>query len=228
MSTQKPTEKELHFAVLATDSVAFRLDEKNGLEVLLVEATTNVFEGQPVLPGGLVAPHETAEESVRRHLSNKAGLEDGYIEQLYTFSDVDRDPRDRVVSVAYIALFPMQDATIGESGKERKAEWCSVARVPHLAYDHDHILNTAVARLQARITYTTLIRHLMPREFTLTELQKAYEAILGHELDKRNFRKKILALDILKETGNKKTEGLTRPASLYTFTGSTVQTIETV
>jgi 8-oxo-dGTP diphosphatase len=226
MSTQKPTQKELHFAVLATDVVAFRLSDTGALEVLLITANTDAFKGQPALPGGLIAPKETAEQAVVRHLTNKAGFTGGHLEQLYTFSDVDRDPRGRVVSVAYTALFAPHETVFAKHATAHNAQWCSIRQTPHLAYDHDHILNTAVARLQARITYTTLIRHLMPRAFTLTELQKAYETILRHALDKRNFRKKILALDILTETGNKKTEGLTRPASLYTFAGSGVQTIE--
>jgi 8-oxo-dGTP diphosphatase len=224
----RPQEKDLRFAVLATDAVAFRLGETGTLEVLLITATTDAFKGQPALPGGLIAPEETAEQAVVRHLTNKAGLFGGYLEQLYTFSDVDRDPRGRVVSVAYTALFSPHETVLAERAATHNAEWCPMQHVPHLAYDHDHILNTAVARLQARITYTTIIRHLMPREFTLTELQKAYEAILGHEMDKRNFRKKILAVGVLNETKRKKTEGLTRPATLYTFAGSGVKTIEVV
>ena len=226
--TTKSTEKELRFAVLATDAVAFRLNENTELEVLLITATTQAFAGKPALPGGLIAPTETAEQAVVRHLTDKAGLFGGYLEQLYTFSDVDRDPRGRVVSVAYTALFAPHETALAENAAAHHAAWHSVRNAPHLAYDHDHILNVAVARLQARITYATIIRHLLPREFTLTELQKSYESILGHELDKRNFRKKILATQVLHETKRKKTEGLTRPAALYAFRGEDVQVIELI
>jgi len=172
---------KLHFAVLAVDTVAFRLNNKM-LEVLLVPAAVDVYKGRRVLPGGLIHPKENAETAAARHLHDKGGLSDVYIEQLYTFSGVKRDPRGRVVSVA-------------------------------------------LERLRTRVGYTTIIRHLLPSTFTLTDLQQAYEIVLGEELDKRNFRKKILALDVLTATGKKRTQGASRPAALYRFSLNKVQQI---
>ncbi|MBP9749287.1 MAG: NUDIX domain-containing protein [Candidatus Pacebacteria bacterium] len=214
----------LRFAILATDTVAFRL-HSGRLEVLLIPVENPDFTGKEGLPGGLIDPKETAEQSAVRHLANKGGLSGAYLEQLYTFSDVDRDPRGRVVSVAHLALFAPDEASL-ETGAVRGARWCSVTSVPKLAYDHDRILATALERLRARIEYTTIIRHLLPREFTLTDLQSAYESVLGHELDKRNFRKKILALALVAETGRTRTTGASRPAALYHFAKKGVQMIE--
>ncbi len=213
----------LRFAVLAADVVALRFAD-GVLEVLLIPVTNEYFAGREGLPGGLIAPRETAEQAAVRHLSGKGGLTGAYLEQLYTFSDVDRDPRGRVVSVAYLALCAPEEVR----GREEKvqARWCSVGRVPKLAYDHDHILKTALERLRARIGYTTIARHLLPKEFTLTDLQDAYEGVLGQTLDKRNFRKKILALGLVAETGHSRTQGASRPAALYTFAAKGVQTIE--
>jgi 8-oxo-dGTP diphosphatase len=214
----------LHFAVLATDTVAFRLHQGQ-LEVLLIPVTNPTFKGKEGLPGGLIDPKETAEQAAIRHLTLKGGLSGAYVEQLYTFSDIDRDPRGRVVSVAYLALFAPDEAEL-ESGAEKGARWCPVASVRHLAYDHDTILAVALERLRARIEYTTIIRHLLSHEFTLTDLQQAYESVLGHDLDKRNFRKKILALELVAETGRTRLAGASRPAALYKFAHKGVKAIE--
>jgi len=210
---------KLHFAVLAVDTVAFRLNNKM-LEVLLVPAAVDVYKGRRVLPGGLIHPKENAETAAARHLHDKGGLSDVYIEQLYTFSGVKRDPRGRVVSVAYLAL-TIKD---GE-GEAAAARWHPVNDVPKLGYDHDEILSVALERLRTRVGYTTIIRHLLPSTFTLTDLQQAYEIVLEEELDKRNFRKKILALDVLTATGKKRTQGASRPAALYRFSLNKVQQI---
>lgn len=219
---------KLRFAVLATDTVAFRIKNRQ-LEILLVKVVIPDFRGKEGLPGGLIHPEETAEQSSIRHLTNKGGVVGAYIEQLYTFSDVDRDPRGRVVSVAYLALFSPNETrmTEREVGERANVRWCPVSDLPKkLAYDHDIILSAALDRLRARIEYTTIIRHLLPKEFTLSELQQAYEAILSRNLDKRNFRKKILALDLVSKTGRKRTQGASRPAELYHFAHGGVKTIE--
>lgn len=221
MSTAPHT---LHFAVLATDAVAFRL-HAGQLEVLLIPVTNPAFKGKEGLPGGLINPKETAEQATIRHLTDKGGLSGPYIEQLYTFSDVDRDPRGRVVSVAHLALFVPDEAEL-QSGAGQGVRWCPVTSVPKLAYDHNHILSVALERLRARVEYTTVIRHLLPKEFTLSDLQSAYESVLGHDLDKRNFRKKILALALVAETGRTRISGASRPAGLYHFAHKGVRTIE--
>jgi 8-oxo-dGTP diphosphatase len=223
MATPRPS--ELRFAVLAADTVVLRWHEGK-LAVLLIPAVHEHFKNKEALIGGLIKPTETAEAAARRHIEEKGGVEHCHLEQLYTFSSLERDPRGRVVSVAYLALLSPRQAILKE--RKRNPRWCPIGKVGALAFDHNDILNTALSRLRARLTYTTIVQFLLPPAFTLTELQQAYETILKTELDKRNFRKKILALGILSETGEKRTEGLTRPAALYKFTSKKLQTIEMV
>lgn len=217
MAKQNPIPSHIRFAALAVDVVCFRVH--NGqLEVLLgkVMSNNNAFKGQWAHIGGLVEVHETAEESVDRLLKDKAGITSIYREQLYTFSDIDRDPRGRVVSVAYIALThdgELQDLSRG--GVETC--WRPVTDLPKLAYDHNLITDVAIERLASKIQYTNIAQHLMPATFTLSELQQTYEAVVGEGVDKRNFRKKILAQGILKDTKRTKKQGVMRPATLYAF-----------
>ena len=163
-----------------------------------------------------------------RKFEEKAGInaEKTYAEQLYTFSAIHRDPRGRVVAVAYLALVPWESLSPKEQTDGPHTWWTPVAQAHKLAYDHDDIVSLALSRLRSRITYTTLIGKLMPKEFTLTELEQAYESILKTELDKRNFRKKILKLGILEEVPRKKSGGRFRPAQLYRFVSTKVRDIE--
>jgi len=149
-----------------------------------------------------------------------------YLEQLYTFGGVNRDPFGRVVSVAYIGMLPTSEIKTKTTEEHKKIEWFSVDKLPLLAYDHKKILKLAISRLQSKLEYTNIICNLLPEEFTLTEMQKAYEIILKKELDKRNFRKKIDSLNFIKETGINTVGGAHRPAKLYKFINKKVQNIE--
>ncbi|MEK7585185.1 MAG: NUDIX domain-containing protein [Patescibacteria group bacterium] len=216
------TKKELKFAILATDVVLLTMDKKV-LKVLLVEtAAATPFPKMKTLPGGLISPNETAEAAVERHLAHKAGVSGAELEQLYTFSSVKRDPRGRVVSVAYLGLRP----TISLGTKERPVYWQDVRHLPRLAYDHNEIVSKGVERLMAKLSYTTIAKGLLPEQFTLSELQSIYESILHHEFDKRNFRKKVLALGCLKKLGAKRRGEAHRPADLYRFVGGGSQVFE--
>ena len=221
--------QELRFAVLATDVVLFSLHEDR-LLVRLITTQNPHFKGMRALPGGLIGPTETADEAAKRHIEAKTSVssEKVYIEQLYTFSEIDRDPRGRVVAVAYLGFVPWEKLSEAERGSTSDARWSPLKDARGLAYDHDEIVKIAVARLRSRVTYTTLLQKLLPKEFTLTELEHAYEAVLGADLDKRNFRKKILKLDILKEVPNKKSGGAFRPAQLYRFATDRVIEIEVI
>ena len=218
----------LHFAILAADTVLFTLRE-NSLWVRLIPVNTPpFFTNLHGLPGGLLKPDETAEQAALRHLEHKAQISPHkiYLEQLYTFSELNRDPRGRVVAVAYIALTPFDELSTSEQENSSSAQWESVNPLKHLAYDHNDIITTAIERLRSKITYTNLISKLLPKEFTLTELENAYQAILGAEVDKRNFRKKVLKLGLLKDL-NKERRGLKqRPAKLYSFSTTKVVPIE--
>lgn len=220
----------LRFAVLAVDVALFTVRDGELLVRLVHVVRPPYFPDNTALPGGIIDPKETAEDAARRQLSEKAHInpEHVYIEQLATFSDINRDRRGRVVSVAYLALVPWEKLSVLESQNTTETWWSPLKDARKLAYDHDDMLKVAITRLKSRVTYTTLIRALMPQEFTLTELEHMYESILGTELDKRNFRKKILKLNILTELPKKRTGGKFRPAQLYRFESKKVENIEVI
>lgn len=209
------TTNNIRFAVLATDVVCLRIIDGN-LSVLIGKADSpNPYKGMWTLIGGLILPTETAEISAERLLKDKAGISKIYKEQLYTFSDINRDPRGRVVSVAYLAL--TSDDPRGVTNTQIETRWCAINALPKLGYDHNEILTTAIYRLRSKIIYTSIAKHLLPKEFTLTELQTVYEIVLKEKLDKRNFRKKILSEGILIDKNKTKKQGIMRPAVLYSF-----------
>jgi 8-oxo-dGTP diphosphatase len=220
----KPKEEYLKFAVLAVDAVCFSIIDGK-LSVLLGKVVTNPFyKNKWAHIGGLIRPDETADLSIDRLLKDKAGIKNIFKEQLYTFSDIKRDARGRVVSVAYLSLIPSEYAHSGQGSVETK--WIPVADIPSLAYDHNQITKVAVERLQSKIEYTNIAQHLLPEEFTLTQLQQVYEIILGSKLDKRNFRKKILGTGMLKDTKRTQKKGVMRPAALYTFASKKQKVVE--
>lgn len=188
------------------------------------------FVNAPSLPGGLVMPTETAKASVLRLIKDRGGIstEHIYLDQLKTYSDIDRDPRGRVVSVAYIALVPWEGLSDDERASSSEVWWQDVETVPknRLAYDHKKIFEGALARLAAKIEYTTIACRILPREFTLFDLQTVYEKLLGRTLDKRNFRKKIISLDIIKPLGKKIRGRRARPAELFSFRSNQVKQLE--
>ena len=205
---------KLKFAIIATDTVLFCGSQRD-LKVLLMKADRPPFYKEHWgVPGGLIHPKETADEAAKRHLWEKAGAKFAHIEQLYTFSALDRDPRGRVVSVAYLALTPTTDIAKREGSV---VCWFSVANLPKLAYDHKDIIRTAIERLRSKLAYTNIAFGLLPEEFTLGELQRLYEIVLCRRIDKRNFRKKLFHLKLVVGTKKKKRAGRSRPAELYRF-----------
>lgn len=213
---------------LAVDCVVFGLrgQEVRGpdrgavelsLVVLLIERAIPPFEGSWALPGGFVRIGETLDAAAERELVEEAGLGVSYLEQLYTFGALDRDPRERVVSVAYFALVnPLQHAL--EAGSDaRKAAWFKVRALPALAFDHGRILEVGLERLRSKVRYRPIGFDLLPERFTLTHLQRMYETILGRELDKRNFRKKIASLGFVVPTDEIEQGVARRAARLFRF-----------
>jgi 8-oxo-dGTP diphosphatase len=196
----------------------------DALSVLLVQARNGPFAGWWALPGGRVSAGETLDQTASRELGEQTGVRDIYLEQLYTFGSPGRDPQSHVVSVAYVALIfhggrfqnggPLQGP--GPGRKYSQVVWRPVAKLPPLAYDHATVVRRAVARLRAKLEYTNLVYTLLPRSFTLGELQAMYEAILGRRLDRRNFRKKILSTGLLRPLGSVR-RGPHRPAALHAF-----------
>ena len=203
-------------ASLTVDCVIFGLDE-GGLKVLLIQRDIEPFKGKWALPGGFVRLDETLDEAARRELQEEAGVTNVYLEQLYTFGDLNRDPRERVVTVAYYALANLTDHQVKATTDARDAAWFPVSDVSWLAFDHATILEAALTRLKGKLRYQPVGFELLPEKFTLTQLQGLYETVLERPLDKRNFRKKILSMDLLIETDEIEQDVAHRAARLYKF-----------
>jgi len=201
---------------LTVDGVVFGFDEGD-LKVLLIQRDIPPFEGKWALPGGFVRPDEGLDEAARRELEEETGVGKVYLEQLYTFGDPGRDPRGRVVSVAYYALVKLSDHRIRAATDARNAAWFPVSDTPSLAFDHGRILEAALVRLKAKVRYQPVGFELLPVKFTLSQLQHLYEAVLETTLDKRNFRKKILAMGVLEELDEVEQDVAHRAARLYRF-----------
>jgi len=211
---------------VTVDVVIFSLVD-NDLQVLLVKRKYAPFAGVWAIPGGFVRMEESLEDAALRELAEETSVTDVYIEQLYTFGAPHRDPRTRVITVAYFALVP-HDAIRHRPGDDAaETAWSSMFELPPLAFDHEEILTYALQRLRYKLEYTAVGFELLPDVFTLTELQHAYEIILGEQLDKRNFRRKILSSDVLEETGRKKKESEGRPAMLYRYRKDAVAEVKT-
>lgn len=201
---------------LTADCVVFGLDEEE-LKILLIQRALEPFKGRWALPGGFACVGESLEETARRELAEETGLTHAFLEQLYTFSDPDRDPREHVVTVAYMALVNLSEHPVHAATDASNAAWFGIDDVPPLAFDHDAILAAAHARLRGKIRYQPVGFELLPRKFPLRMLQGVYEKILDRPLDKRNFRKKILSMGILDGLEEIETDVSHRAARLYQF-----------
>lgn len=211
---------------LTVDVVIFSLVDDD-LQVLLVKRKFAPFADMWAIPGGFVHIDESLEDAAARELEEETGVTNVYMEQLYTFGNPGRDPRTRVVTVAYFALVPHNAVRHRAGDDAAETGWFSMFSLPHLAFDHRGILEYALTRLRYKLEYTAVGFRLLPDVFTLSELQRAYETILGEKLDKRNFRRKILAAAILEETGKKKRDGEGRPAKLYKYREDAVAEVKT-
>lgn len=208
--------------MVTADVVMFTLRD-NDLHVLLVKRKYEPFANQWAIPGGFVHLDESLDEAARRELEEETGVRDVYLEQLYTFGAVNRDPRGRVITIAYFALVPSTAVQGGSDASE--ARWCPVRKLPKLAFDHRDILRYALKRLRYKLEYSAVGFQLLPKTFTLTELQQAYEIILDEPLDKRNFRRKIQEANVIEEAGVRR-EGEGRPARLYRFRDDAVAEVK--
>lgn len=203
---------------LTVDCIIFGFDKSEQLKVLLIQRGNDPYKEHWALPGGFVDMEEDLETAALRELEEETGVTNVFIEQLYTFGQPSRDPRGRVVSVAYFALVNLSKHPVQPNSDARNVNWFGLNEIPPLAFDHEHILKVGIARLRAKVRYQPIGFELLPEQFTLSQLRKLYETVLGMKkpLNKRNFRTRILKMGILKEVG--KQEGVAhRPAKLYAF-----------
>ena len=212
---------------LTVDCVIFGcVETEAALKVLLIRRKLPPYKGVWALPGGFVHIEESIDDAARRELHEETGVKDIFLEQLYTFGALQRDPRERVVSVAYYALVNLQQHALQAATDASEAQWFELADTPRLGFDHKEILNCAIARLRSKIRYEPIGFELLPKTFTLSQLQRLYEQILERQLDKRNFRKKLLKMDLLIDTGEKETGVSHRAAQLYRFDDQKYQSLK--
>ena len=201
---------------VTADAVVFTILDKE-LKLLIIKRKIPPFKGQYALPGGFVLINENLGEAAKRELMEETGVKDVFLKKLHAFGDVGRDPRGRVITIPYLALINGEKVKLNASSDAELAKWHSVYDLPELAFDHKKIIDDALRHLRFEIQNTNIAFQIMPENFTLSELQNAYEIILDQKQDKRNFRKKMKELNILKELNEMKRDGAHRPAQLYSF-----------
>lgn len=221
---QHPSRQQIKVAV---DNCIFTIQDGK-LRILLIQMKKKPYRSMWALPGGLIYDGESLDGAARRILKEETAVSDVYLEQLYAFGDPHRDALGHVISVSYLALIPSGDIALRTISKYADVRWWKFSDLPSLAYDHAQIAAYAKKRLEWKLGYTNVAWSLLPKKFTLTKLQQAYEAILGKKLDKRNFRKKILMLKLVARVGVYAVRGAYRPAMLYRFTSQKPRILETL
>ena len=211
-----PLQQELYKSAFSVDNIIFGFDGDT-LKVLLIKRREDPYGGQWALPGDIVNPTEDLETAAKRVLLQLTGLRNVYLEQVHTFGKVDRHPRGRVITIAYYSLINIAKVDIAPASFAEKVEWKEVRSIETLAFDHLEIMETCLARLQQDLKLRPIGFELLPEKFTLTALQRLYEVVLEQDLDKRNFRKKILNMNILHTLHELQSGVSHRPAKLYSF-----------
>jgi len=201
---------------VAVDAVVFGY-ETNHLSVLLIKRGVEPFKNTWALPGGLVLENESLETAVERELQEETGVTIDYLEQLYTYGKPNRDPRNRVVSVSYFGLVKPKHFKIEANTDAAEAKWFFVDNLPELAFDHSQILDTALLRLKSKLSYKPIGFDLLKKEFPFSDLENLYTSILQKNIDRRNFRKKIMSFGIVEETNKMRQKASGRPAKLFKF-----------
>lgn len=203
---------------VTVDAVVFGYNQESGISVLLIKRKIEPFQQQWALPGGFVLDQETLEEAVERELQEEAGVAINYLEQLFTFGKPDRDPRTRIISVAYFGLVKSTDFSLFAATDATEAAWFNIYKLPTLAFDHIDIIQKAIARLRAKFTYEPIGFELLDRKFIFSDLEQLYMKLLGHDIDRRNFKRKIMSLGLVIELDEKAPSvSAGRPGKLYSF-----------
>jgi 8-oxo-dGTP diphosphatase len=201
---------------LTADAVVFTI-MNDSLKILLIKRKYDPYKGMFALPGGYINIDEELEDGVKRELEEETGVKNVFLKQLHAYGKIGRDPRGRIVTIPYLALIDSEDIKLHATTDAEDAKWYEVYDMPKLAFDHKQIIDEALSLLRYDIEHSNIAYQIMPEKFTMTELKSAYEIVLGVELDKRNFYKKIKELNILKELHETKMDGPHRPAKLFSF-----------
>lgn len=204
---------------VTVDAIVFGYSKEDGVSVLLIERKYDPFKGSWAIPGGFVLEEESLEDAVKRELLEETGVETGYLEQLYTFGSPKRDPRQRIITVAYFGLVKTRKyEQLKASTDAENASWFSIRKLPSLAFDHKQILTVAFERLKAKIRYQPIGFELLDKKFPFSDLEKLYTALLDRDINRRNFSKKILSFGFIEETGELSiAKGKGRPSKMYQF-----------
>jgi 8-oxo-dGTP diphosphatase len=204
---------------VAVDAIVFGYSKSDGVSVLLIKRKYEPFKNCWAIPGGFVLENESLEEAVKRELQEETGITVNYLEQLYSFGEPNRDPRQRVISIAYFAL--VKSALFQElkaTTDAEEAQWFPISKLPTLAFDHKKILQIAIERIRAKIRYQPIGFELLDKKFSFADLEKLYSTLLDKAIDRRNFTKKILSLGLLEETGElAANSGAGRPSKIFKF-----------
>ncbi len=212
-------QNQLSHIKVAVDAIVFGYSKQDGVSVLLIQRKYPPFKNSWAIPGGFVLEHESLETAVKRELEEETGITVNYLEQLYTFGEPERDPRQRVIAIAYFGLVKASMyQELKASTDAENAQWFSIKKLPPLAFDHKQILQAAIARLRSKIRYQPIGFELLDKKFPFSDLEKLYTALLDKDINRRNFSKKILSFDFLEETGEvSKPDGKGRPSKMYQF-----------
>lgn len=204
---------------VAVDAIVFGYSKQDGVSVLLIQRKYEPYKNSWAIPGGFVLEDESLEEAVKRELLEETGITVNYLEQLYTFGEPKRDPRQRIIAIAYFGLVKTsQYQELKASTDAENAKWFSIKKLPSLAFDHKQIIAVAIERLRAKVRYQPVGFELLDKKFPFSDLEKLYTTLLDKEINRRNFSKKILSFDFLEETGElSKPEGKGRPSKMYQF-----------
>lgn len=211
--------------LVTVDSIVFTIS-KGSLQILLIKRSVAPFKWEWSLPGWFVLESETLQEAAYRDLAEETNVKNIYLEQLYTFSEVKRDPRGRAISCAYIALMSRENMSPKAWSDVSETTFCDIKKLPKLAFDHKKIVDYAIQRLKRKIEYTNVAQYILPKKFTLRQLQDVYETVLDQTIDVRNFRKKIDKIWLVKATWDKEIGVQYRPAKLYTFVNKNIEIVE--
>ena len=204
---------------VAVDAIVFGYSKIDGVSVLLIKRKYPPFKDCWAIPGGFVLENESLEEAVKRELLEETGIKVSFLEQLYSFGEPKRDPRQRIISIAYFALVKsVLFQQLKASTDAEEAQWFSINKLPPLAFDHKKILQTAIERVRAKIRYQPIGFELLDKKFPFADLEKLYASLLDRNIDRRNFTKKILSFGLLEDTGELAAlSGAGRPSKIYQF-----------